>query len=165
MQMRPPKPEGAFVSAGLWAHLRVPKKPRTGVCGFRLAERTRFELVVRVTPYVGLANRWFQPLTHLSGHASRERYSPERVCKYRIFLGNFKTMRPKFPVFIRSFHTVPPEGLFGMFFVATFAGVFRRWMLSAGAGQTSVAAGPDPGMRPGPAGRPAAKVQICPAAL
>ncbi len=31
------------------------------------AERTRFELVVRVTPYVGLANRWFQPLTHLSG--------------------------------------------------------------------------------------------------
>ena len=31
------------------------------------AERTRFELVVRVTPYVGLANRWFQPPTHLSG--------------------------------------------------------------------------------------------------
>ena len=36
-----------------------------------LAERTRFELVVRVAPYVGLANRWFQPLTHLSGHAFR----------------------------------------------------------------------------------------------
>ena len=44
-------------------------------CGIRFenpghrdsAERTRFELVVRVTPYVGLANRWFQPLTHLSG--------------------------------------------------------------------------------------------------
>ena len=31
------------------------------------AERTRFELVVRNNPYVGLANRWFQPLTHLSG--------------------------------------------------------------------------------------------------
>ena len=30
------------------------------------AERTRFELVVRNDPYVGLANRWFQPLTHLS---------------------------------------------------------------------------------------------------
>ena len=30
------------------------------------AERTRFELVVRYNPYVGLANRWFQPLTHLS---------------------------------------------------------------------------------------------------
>ncbi len=30
------------------------------------AERTRFELVVRNNPYVGLANRWFQPLTHLS---------------------------------------------------------------------------------------------------
>lgn len=33
------------------------------------AERTRFELVVQVAPYVGLANRWFQPLTHLSGNA------------------------------------------------------------------------------------------------
>ncbi len=31
-----------------------------------IAERTRFELVVRNDPYVGLANRWFQPLTHLS---------------------------------------------------------------------------------------------------
>ena len=30
------------------------------------AERTRFELVVGIAPYVGLANRWFQPLTHLS---------------------------------------------------------------------------------------------------
>ena len=32
------------------------------------AERTRFELVVQFDPYVGLANRWFQPLTHLSSH-------------------------------------------------------------------------------------------------
>ena len=32
-----------------------------------LAERTRFELVVPLAKYVGLANRWFQPLTHLSG--------------------------------------------------------------------------------------------------
>lgn len=31
-----------------------------------LAERTRFELVDRIAPIVGLANRWFQPLTHLS---------------------------------------------------------------------------------------------------
>ncbi len=38
------------------------------------AERTRFELVVRNDPYVGLANRWFQPLTHLS--------KPEMDCKY-----------------------------------------------------------------------------------
>ena len=30
------------------------------------AERTRFELVDRIAPIVGLANRWFQPLTHLS---------------------------------------------------------------------------------------------------
>ena len=32
----------------------------------RVAERTRFELVDRIAPVVGLANRWFQPLTHLS---------------------------------------------------------------------------------------------------
>ena len=31
-----------------------------------VAERTRFELVDRIAPVVGLANRWFQPLTHLS---------------------------------------------------------------------------------------------------
>ena len=53
---------------------------------FVLAERTRFELVVRNNPYVGLANRWFQPLTHLSG-SFRFRI---RACKYRIFLPNYK---------------------------------------------------------------------------
>ena len=37
---------------------------------FILAERTRFELVVAIAHYVGLANRWFQPLTHLSGLCS-----------------------------------------------------------------------------------------------
>ena len=31
-----------------------------------LAERERFELSVAVSHYDGLANRWFQPLTHLS---------------------------------------------------------------------------------------------------
>ena len=30
------------------------------------AERARFELAVEFNPYGGLANRWFQPLTHLS---------------------------------------------------------------------------------------------------
>ncbi len=59
------------------------------------AERTRFELVVRITPYVGLANRWFQPLTHLSGHPGRIAV-PEKVCKYRIFLANDQEMPPKF---------------------------------------------------------------------
>jgi hypothetical protein len=34
--------------------------------GLRLAERARFELAVEFYPYDGLANRWFQPLTHLS---------------------------------------------------------------------------------------------------
>ena len=64
--------------------------------------------MVRVAPYVGLANRWFQPLTHLSGHASGKRFSPERVCKYRIFLGNYKELRTKFPV---SRLSPVPEGV------------------------------------------------------
>jgi hypothetical protein len=33
---------------------------------FLYAERARFELAVEFNPYDGLANRWFQPLTHLS---------------------------------------------------------------------------------------------------
>ena len=53
------------------------------------AERTRFELVVRNDPYVGLANRWFQPLTHLSGsHLAKlrhrgglQRYEKNLICK------------------------------------------------------------------------------------
>src|SRR5208282_3346804 len=32
----------------------------------RLAEREGFEPSIRVSPYDGLANRWFQPLTHRS---------------------------------------------------------------------------------------------------
>ncbi len=36
-----------------------PKRAKT-------ADRPGFEPGVRFTPYVGLANRWFQPLTHLS---------------------------------------------------------------------------------------------------
>ena len=39
------------------------------------AERTRFELVVAIAHYVGLANRWFQPLTHLSVFASAKLWS------------------------------------------------------------------------------------------
>ena len=31
-----------------------------------MAERAGFEPAVDITTYVGLANRWFQPLTHLS---------------------------------------------------------------------------------------------------
>lgn len=45
------------------------KKPPKKIGGFHFAERTRFELVVRVTPHAGLANRWYKPLTHLSGPA------------------------------------------------------------------------------------------------
>ena len=41
------------------------KSHRTLV-GRSLAERERFELSVQVSPYDGLANRWFQPLTHLT---------------------------------------------------------------------------------------------------
>ena len=130
-----------------------------------LAERTRFELVVRVTPYVGLANRWFQPLTHLSGYASRERYSPERVCKYRIFLGNFKTMRPKFPVFVRSFCGECSRSRLRNVLCGGICREFRRWMQTRCVGRISDAAGPDSGKEPVPAGRPSAKVQICPAVL
>ena len=49
------------------------------------AERTRFELVVQNYPYVGLANRWFQPLTHLSSSTRRrfrsglQRYEENRL--------------------------------------------------------------------------------------
>jgi hypothetical protein len=32
----------------------------------KLAEREGFEPSVQVSPYDGLANRWFKPLTHLS---------------------------------------------------------------------------------------------------
>jgi hypothetical protein len=32
----------------------------------KVAETARFELAVRFAPYDGLANRWFQPLTHVS---------------------------------------------------------------------------------------------------
>ena len=52
----------------------------------RVAERTRFELVVRNDPYVGLANRWFQPLTHLSGsHLAKLRHGGG-LQRYEYFL-------------------------------------------------------------------------------
>ncbi len=35
-----------------------------------LAETERFELSVQMYPYDGLANRWFQPLTHVSGSSA-----------------------------------------------------------------------------------------------
>ena len=38
-----------------------------------LAETERFELSVQMYPYDGLANRWFQPLTHVSGSQQRGR--------------------------------------------------------------------------------------------
>ena len=48
------------------------------------AERTRFELVIRVITYDGLANRWFQPLTHLSGTVFHRGY------RYRSALKEYK---------------------------------------------------------------------------
>ncbi len=78
--------------------LRIKKlRPKPKFTGHPIffAERTRFELVVRIAPYVGLANRWFQPLTHLSGHP-RSAAAREKVCKYSIFLPNAKEMAPKF---------------------------------------------------------------------
>jgi hypothetical protein len=63
------------------AELRV--HPSCGY-GFEmvLAERERFELSVQVSPYDGLANRWFKPLTHLSkrkGPAALKGYFWRRV--------------------------------------------------------------------------------------
>ena len=46
-----------------------------------VAERTRFELVIRVFAYDGLANRWFQPLTHLSGTLFRREIVPIRLIR------------------------------------------------------------------------------------
>jgi hypothetical protein len=40
-----------------------------------MAETARFELAVPITRYDGLANRWFQPLTHVSGLVASGRYS------------------------------------------------------------------------------------------
>ena len=37
---------------------------------YGMAETARFELAVAVTRYDGLANRWFQPLTHVSSEAT-----------------------------------------------------------------------------------------------
>ena len=61
----------------------------------RVAERTRFELVVRNDPYVGLANRWFQPLTHLSGSHLAKLPPRGRTAKIRIFfeLQGFRTKK------------------------------------------------------------------------
>ncbi len=50
--------------------------------------RTRGTLI----RYVGLANRWFQPLTHLSGQPVFE-FLFNWVCKYRIFLSKYKIIR------------------------------------------------------------------------
>ena len=44
-----------------------------------LAETERFELSVRHSSYDGLANRWFQPLTHVSS-ALAERVHSVGLC-------------------------------------------------------------------------------------
>lgn len=79
----PQKPE-AFVWALCMPGLTEACFRRSGIhkahvsdahVGFLVAERTRFELVIRVFAYDGLANRWFQPLTHLSGNCIPSRDS------------------------------------------------------------------------------------------
>jgi hypothetical protein len=44
-----------------------------------LAETEGFEPSVQMYPYDGLANRWFQPLTHVSGSQRRGRGYSEGV--------------------------------------------------------------------------------------
>ena len=75
---------------------RIPKQPGAISAGLlQVAERTRFELVVRNDPYVGLANRWFQPLTHLSGSHLAKLPPRGRTAKIRIFfeLQGFRTKK------------------------------------------------------------------------
>ena len=57
---------GHFRVFGIFLGILFTKNALQSVLQGISAERTRFELVVRNDPYVGLANRWFQPLTHLS---------------------------------------------------------------------------------------------------
>ena len=59
-------------------HTQSPTELRSVGLPF-VAERTRFELVIRVFAYDGLANRWFQPLTHLSGTLFRREIVPIRL--------------------------------------------------------------------------------------
>ena len=61
-----------------------------GVFAKIMAERTRFELVVQNYPYVGLANRWFQPLTHLSSSTRRRFRSGLQIYEEKVFLQGFK---------------------------------------------------------------------------
>jgi hypothetical protein len=44
-----------------------------------MAETARFELAVAVTRHDGLANRWFQPLTHVSGPGGEAQAYNERA--------------------------------------------------------------------------------------
>ena len=74
-----------FVRAGPYGselptvrHAQSPTELRSVGLPF-VAERTRFELVIRVFAYDGLANRWFQPLTHLSGTSFRREIVPIRL--------------------------------------------------------------------------------------
>ena len=60
------------------------------------AERTRFELVDRIAPIVGLANRWFQPLTHLSKkNCCMPDFPVCCECKDNWFLGIVQTFLEK----------------------------------------------------------------------
>ena len=51
-------------SCGLWVYMRCHGNDR-------VAETEGFEPSVQMYPYDGLANRWFQPLTHVSGSQQR----------------------------------------------------------------------------------------------
>ena len=55
------------------------KNPRQN-CLRPSAEREGFEPSVRLATYAGLANRWFQPLTHLSGHLAECYFFIWRIC-------------------------------------------------------------------------------------
>ena len=72
---------------GSHVNAKMPHKSAAFVLKLHCAERTRFELVVPIAQYVGLANRWFQPLTHLSNHTH---LVTKWDCKYITFFLNLK---------------------------------------------------------------------------
>ena len=54
-----------------------------------MAETEGFEPSVQMYPYDGLANRWFQPLTHVSGIAAAKAGYSERLRGRQGAIGRF----------------------------------------------------------------------------
>ena len=80
--------------------------------------------MVQVAPYVGLANRWFQPLTHLSVTLRARSLLAERVCKCSIFSEKIKIIVRKIAIFAKTKPRFVMKTRFVRPFLLAFA-VFR----------------------------------------